>query len=229
MIPARGRRRRERTRPAPVRLPAHPLARLAWLALGLFVASILWSMWVDSLRPIVRAGDAGRALLMASGLALVLVGVAGMLQGAWLVLRGGLSLLADETFAARVQVIRDAAAGAEARAEARRENLRAVGRALGRGLALTAGMLAAVLAGAYCTGVAERLSGDAAVRPDGASARGTPDRVHHLDERAGRLAVRRLDPDRHVEDEVGAVGRGARAEAPQPGRHDVVLARHDAA
>lgn len=65
---------------------------LGWLLLVGFVASVLWSMWADTLQPLIRAGDT-RALLFN------LVGLPSILMGTGFIVYGGL-LFMRSTFTA---------------------------------------------------------------------------------------------------------------------------------
>ena len=113
-----------------------PLWRwIGWAALGAFIASILWSMWADTLQPLVRAGDLRQASLTALGLGIILCGLALVLRGGWMAASGGLAFLASPEVGARVAVVRS---GGEGRREAQRANLRALWRAMGPGLLLMA-------------------------------------------------------------------------------------------
>ena len=120
--------------------PSSPPKPWRWIgiaAAAAFLASILWSMWVDTLRPVVRSGDMQGAALTGLGLAFILGGLFLILKGGWMTTIGGLRFLGSPEAMMGAAMIRTKADGYR---EARRANLRRLWRAVGPGALL---MLAA--------------------------------------------------------------------------------------
>lgn len=103
----------------------------AWAVIVLFVGAVLWSMWSETLRPIIEAGDPVRAAGTVLGLAAFILAMLVITYGGFQVVAGILKAMHEETFARNAEIIR---AGKEhyqpeiVRA-ARQENLIAILRA----------------------------------------------------------------------------------------------------
>ncbi|MEZ0395828.1 MAG: hypothetical protein ABWK53_05300 [Anaerolineales bacterium] len=119
----------------------------AWAAVALFLGAILYSMWSETLRPLVRAGESFRALQTALGLALILLAVMVLTWGGFRFVMAILTLMHEASF------LQNAAIGREGTKRhprpvvraARGENLRLIGRAALPGclwMALAFGLLA---------------------------------------------------------------------------------------
>ena len=79
---------------------------LGILALAAFVGSILWSMWVDTLQPLVREGDSQAVAFHLVGLPLILVGVGIFVYGGFVFVRDTVGSFGNEKLLQNVAVIR---------------------------------------------------------------------------------------------------------------------------
>lgn len=83
------------------------LANYFWLTVGVaFVGSILWSMWAETLLPLIRAGDTRSVWLHVVGLPLILGGTAVIVYGGIIFVGSTLSAFGDETLQKNLQTIR---------------------------------------------------------------------------------------------------------------------------
>lgn len=81
-------------------------ALIAWGVVGLFAAALLWSMWSETLRPLVWAGEAVRALRTTVGLAVLVLAVLLITYGGFSVVSEILKTIGDETVIQNIEVIR---------------------------------------------------------------------------------------------------------------------------
>lgn len=65
-----------------------------WLVLAGFIASILWSMWVDTLQPLIQAGDTRALIFNLIGLPTILLGTGLVVYGGLLFVRGTFTTMA---------------------------------------------------------------------------------------------------------------------------------------
>jgi hypothetical protein len=77
-----------------------------WAVAAVFVGSILWSMWAETLLPLVRAGNTRAVWLHVVGLPLILLGTAVFVYGGYVFVRDTFDALGDETLQKNVQAIR---------------------------------------------------------------------------------------------------------------------------
>ena len=83
------------------------VGKWVWIGVGvLFVGSILWSMWVDTLRPIVQSGDEAAIVNNLIGLPLILLATAIIIYGGWRVVKATFNMMQDEALQENVDVIR---------------------------------------------------------------------------------------------------------------------------
>lgn len=68
---------------------------LGWLLLVGFVASVLWSMWADTLQPLIRAGDTRALLFNLVGLPLILLGTGFIVYGGLLFIRSTFTAVSE--------------------------------------------------------------------------------------------------------------------------------------
>ncbi len=99
---------------------------LGWTALVAFVGSLLWSVWFETLLPLIRAGDWRGLLLNLIGIPLLFAGTGLIVYGGFVFLRAMFRLSASETFQHRVDVLQSGTEDKAALRAARRENLRAL-------------------------------------------------------------------------------------------------------
>ncbi|MCB8945946.1 MAG: hypothetical protein H6658_19545 [Ardenticatenaceae bacterium] len=102
--------------------------------LVIFVGSILWSMWAETLYPLIRAGDWRSVVLHLVGLPLILVGVGMFVYGGYVFVRGTLGAYADEQMVQSMLTIRSKSPRKEVTA-ARWQTLRIFWQMWKRGLA----------------------------------------------------------------------------------------------
>jgi hypothetical protein len=108
-----------------------PLALLGLLFAGAF----FWSLWSETLRPLLQAGDTAGLLFHLAGVPLILMGLVVFVYGGFRTLRNIFDLVADETFVQQAAIIQARPSSAEVRA-AQKVHLRLWAGALGRGLAI---------------------------------------------------------------------------------------------
>ncbi len=77
---------------------------LLLLALG-FLGTILWSFWVDSLRPLIRQGNYVAAIAEMGGFLLVLAALGPMVYSAYLIIRDTRLLWANPHFQQKVYIV----------------------------------------------------------------------------------------------------------------------------
>ena len=99
-----------------------------------FVGSILWSMWAETLWPLIEAGDSRAVMLHLIGLPLILIGVSIFVYGGYLFVRDTYDSYGDETLLHNMAIIR-AKPSREAVSAARRQTLRVFWQAWKPGLA----------------------------------------------------------------------------------------------
>lgn len=100
----------------------------AWAVVGLFLLAILWSMWSETLRPLVQAGETAYAFCTALGLVSVMLALLVLTYGGFLVVSRILSAMHEESFVRNAEIGR---AGRrhypmEVVRASRRENLRLI-------------------------------------------------------------------------------------------------------
>ena len=69
-----------------------------WAAAAAFVGSILWSMWSETLLPLIRAGDTRAVWLHLVGMPIILLGTAVFVYGGAIFVRDTFASFADATF-----------------------------------------------------------------------------------------------------------------------------------
>lgn len=70
---------------------------MLWAATAVFLLSILWSMWTETLLPLIRAGDTRAVWLHLVGLPLILLGTAVIVYGGIIFVRDTFGVFTDET------------------------------------------------------------------------------------------------------------------------------------
>jgi hypothetical protein len=70
---------------------------ILWAAAAVFVGSILWSMWAETLLPLIRAGDTRAVWLHLVGLPIILGGTAVIVYGGIIFVRDTFRAFTDET------------------------------------------------------------------------------------------------------------------------------------
>ena len=103
-------------------------------ALIALVGSILWSMWAETLRPLIEAGDSRAVMLHLIGLPLILIGVSIFTYGGYLFVRNTYGSYEDETLLQNMAIIR-AKPSPEDVSAARRQTVRVFWQAWKPGLA----------------------------------------------------------------------------------------------
>lgn len=88
-----------------------PQSTQIWKYVGIalliaFVGSILWSMWVDTLRPLIQAGDPLAVLYNLIGLPLILIGTGIFVYGGYVFVRDTFSSYQDQSLLQNAAVIR---------------------------------------------------------------------------------------------------------------------------
>jgi hypothetical protein len=79
---------------------------ILWTVAAVFVGFILWSMWAETLLPLIRAGDTRSVWLHLVGMPIILLGTAVFVYGGYVFVRGTLGTFGDETLQKNVQAIR---------------------------------------------------------------------------------------------------------------------------
>ena len=102
-------------------------------ALAVFVGAILWSMWVETLRPLFRQGDTAAIINNLVGLPLILIGVGIFVYGGIVFVRDTFGALGDEAMQKNTAVI-TAKPSLQEVAQARKQNMLALFRAWKAGL-----------------------------------------------------------------------------------------------
>ncbi len=103
---------------------------ILWTAAAVFVGSILWSMWAETLLPLIRAGDTRAVWLHVVGLPLILLGTAVFVYGGIVFVRDTLGAFGSDVLQANVQAIR----AKQASGAMRWQNAKILFRAWGPGL-----------------------------------------------------------------------------------------------
>jgi hypothetical protein len=70
---------------------------ILWAAAAVFVGSILWSMWAETLLPLIRAGDMRAVWLHLIGMPIILLGTAVFVYGGAIFVRDTFSAFNNET------------------------------------------------------------------------------------------------------------------------------------
>ncbi|MCR4407840.1 MAG: hypothetical protein NUW24_13130 [Anaerolineae bacterium] len=103
---------------------------VAWGVVLAFVAALLWSMWSETLHPLIQQGAWGQVWLTGLGLLLILASVGTMVYGGCRFVMATLHLLSDETFQQNAALARKRQAHSPAVVRAaRRSNFQALLRA----------------------------------------------------------------------------------------------------
>jgi hypothetical protein len=74
-------------------------------SLSIFVASMLVSIWVETLIPIARAGDTHRLIYNLLGIPLILIGLGGIIFGGYLFLKNMLQIGSLESYRNNIDII----------------------------------------------------------------------------------------------------------------------------
>lgn len=99
---------------------------IVWLLVIGFVASILWSMWVDTLQPLVQAGDARALLFNLIGLPAILLGTGLIVYGGFLFVRSTFTAMSAPETVENIARIRAGDSVPEDLRRARFENMKAL-------------------------------------------------------------------------------------------------------
>lgn len=103
----------------------------AWVVLVIFAAALVWSMWSETVRPLVQEGATGRAIRTSFGLVAILAAVVAIIYGGFRIVSQILKTLQDQTVLDNTELIRQRRhRSREAVRAASRANRRAVLRAL---------------------------------------------------------------------------------------------------
>lgn len=79
-----------------------------WVSGGigaLFIFSILWSMWVDTLRPLLRSGDTAGFINNIIGLPIILLATAVIIYGGYRVIKATMSVFGSEQMQENMAII----------------------------------------------------------------------------------------------------------------------------
>lgn len=109
-----------------------------WILIGigvLFIGSILWSMWFETLLPLIRSGDTAAVVNNVLGLPIILLATAVIVYGGFLVVRATLTTMGDAQLVQNIAIIR-AREDKTAVRRAQRQNMMALFRAWRHGSAL---------------------------------------------------------------------------------------------
>ena len=79
---------------------------ILWGLAAVFVGSILWSMWVETLLPLIRAGDTRAVWLHVVGLPLILLGTAVIVYGGFIFIRDTFRAYGHETVQENLAAVR---------------------------------------------------------------------------------------------------------------------------
>lgn len=99
---------------------------IVWLLVIGFVASILWSMWVDTLQPLVKGGDARALLFNLIGLPAILLGTGLIVYGGFLFVRSTFTAMSAPETVENIARIRAGDSVPEDLRQARFENMKAL-------------------------------------------------------------------------------------------------------
>lgn len=122
---------------------------VGWLVLTGFIASILWSMWVDTLLPLVRAGDTRAVIFNLIGLPTILLGTGLVVYGGLLFVRSTFTSMAAPQTVENIVRIRAGGSTPDDLRRARIENLKALWYAWKRPLLWLAFGFALIALGGY--------------------------------------------------------------------------------
>jgi hypothetical protein len=78
---------------------------IGWVSLSIFVASMLVSIWVETLVPIARAGDTKRLIYNLFGVPLILIGIGGIFFGGYVFLKNMLQIGSLESYRNNIDII----------------------------------------------------------------------------------------------------------------------------
>lgn len=78
---------------------------ILWAVVAVFVGSILWSMWTETLLPLIRAGNSRGVWLHLVGLPLILLGTAVFVYGGFIFVRDTFGIFGNETLQKNVQAV----------------------------------------------------------------------------------------------------------------------------
>ena len=96
---------------------------LGWVSLVFFIASILISIWAETLIPIMRAGDTRALVFNIIGLPVILIGTGAVIYGGYIFIRSTLKLGTLEAYHQNIEIINTYPSPEEAQL-ARRKNIR---------------------------------------------------------------------------------------------------------
>lgn len=86
---------------------SNPIKYILWAVAAVFVGLILWSMWTETMMPLIRAGDTRGIWLHLVGLPLILLGTSIFAYGGYIFMRDTFDVYRDETLRKNVQAIRE--------------------------------------------------------------------------------------------------------------------------
>lgn len=98
----------------------------------LFATAFFWSVWSETMRPMIRAGNTAGVVYHLVGIPIILVGLGLFVYGGFRFLRNIFDLLQDETFLEHAAVIKEGASSTAVR-QAQKAHLRLWARAVARG------------------------------------------------------------------------------------------------
>lgn len=122
---------------------------LGWLVLIGFVGSILWSMWVDTLQPLIRAGDTQALIFNLVGLPIILLGTGIFVYGGFRFVRATFHSMQEPGAVENIARIQEGSLPPDELQQARMENLRALWTAWKRPLAWLAFGFALIALGGF--------------------------------------------------------------------------------
>ncbi|MCX8031900.1 MAG: hypothetical protein N3B14_00660 [Thermoleophilia bacterium] len=103
----------------------------AWIVLIAFAGALVWSMWSETVRPLVEEGETSRAIRTSFGMVAILAAVVAILYGGFRIVSKILKTLRDPTVVKNAELIRQRRHQAkEVVRKARRANSRAILRGL---------------------------------------------------------------------------------------------------
>lgn len=97
---------------------------IGWFVLIGFVGSILWSMWVDTLQPLIRAGDTRGLIFNLVGLPIILLGTGIFVYGGFRFVRATFHAMQEPGAVANIARIQEGGLPSDELRLARMENLR---------------------------------------------------------------------------------------------------------